>query len=385
MNAGSDEAVSSIPTSAPLRELLKATPLIQAKQNLTLQQRKMYNILLYRAYPRLGIDPIHTLRVSQLCKDLEYRSRNIREIKEDFEALKNTRVEANIFGRDGTWKEWEAFEALAYARVTADGVCQYAFPPNLIPRIKNPRLYARLKLSVSNAFGSRHAHSAWEYFVDALDTRRKERLQVVMSLDELKVLLNLSTSAYPQFRDFSKRVLTPMVREINAYSDLAVCVEKIREGRAVQTIGFDVQRKVPLLDPPAVQLADPQALPPEEPALDDTIRKRLAHFGFRARSIERLVSQYPSDYIAAHLDIAEEKVRRGAIHTSVTGFIVKGLDLDLRGAGTTPIEEQLQQQVHAAKATALQAAQQEAIEQAERGGRLRARNSALEARLAALT
>ncbi|OYV75759.1 MAG: hypothetical protein B7Z66_11735, partial [Chromatiales bacterium 21-64-14] len=32
-----------------------------------------------------------------------------------------------------------------------------------------------------------------------------------------------------------------------------------------------------------------------------------------------------------------------------------------------------------------QAAQQEAIEQAERGGRLRARNSALEARLAALT
>ncbi|MCL7725793.1 replication initiation protein [Actinobacillus pleuropneumoniae] len=74
---------------------------------------------------------------------------------------------------------------------------------------------------------------------------------VSIKLDELKILLDV-VGMYDRYNNFSQRVLTPAVKEINAKTNLIVSVKPIRTGRAISELEFKIFDKS-------------KAIPEEEP------------------------------------------------------------------------------------------------------------------------
>lgn len=64
-----------------------------------------------------------------------------------------------------------------------------------------------------------------------------------ISVSDLKSKLMIDENAYPEFKEFKRKVLTSSLREINTYTDLEVSVNTIRTGRRITDLHFSIKRK----------------------------------------------------------------------------------------------------------------------------------------------
>ena len=64
----------------------------------------------------------------------------------------------------------------------------------------------------------------------------------IIDIDEIRRMLQLEDK-YPEFKAFNVRVLSVAIKEINAKSDLFVEVEKIKKGRKIIALKFDIKDK----------------------------------------------------------------------------------------------------------------------------------------------
>ena len=72
-------------------ELKKHVNLIHCSNNLSLVQRKLFNALLFNAYPELGFKQQFCIRTKKLCEMIGYRSN-------DYKSLKKALLEAEKIG-----------------------------------------------------------------------------------------------------------------------------------------------------------------------------------------------------------------------------------------------------------------------------------------------
>ena len=89
----------------PRREVIKHSAAIQIENNITLLQRRAWNVLLYHAYEALLTVDEHQIRVRELMEVLEFGSKNDAYLKEALEALISCRVKWNVLDKDGV-EEW---------------------------------------------------------------------------------------------------------------------------------------------------------------------------------------------------------------------------------------------------------------------------------------
>jgi hypothetical protein len=225
-------------------EVIKHSAAIQIESNITLLQRRAWNILLYNAYSKLPSEEIHSIRVQDLIRLLEYDSKNEAYLKEALEALVGCTVKWNILDKDGS-ETWGVAALLASAEVK-NGLCTYAFAAHLRPRLHNPRIYARINLSLQNKFESKHAQTLWELCTDYLGAVREHGETPYIPLDQFRELMGISEEKYSLFKLLSQWVLKPALTEINRLSDFRVSVEYQREGRKVTALKFRIRRVVML-------------------------------------------------------------------------------------------------------------------------------------------
>jgi hypothetical protein len=166
-------------------EVIKHSAAIHMQNNITLLQRRAWNALLANAYDDLPIKERHAMKVKDLMVILEFESHNEDYLKEALRALISCKVEWNVLGKDRE-KDWIATTLLAEARIH-NGVCTYAYAPTLREGLHNPRMYARLSLSMQNKFSSKHAQALWELCVDALDEARRYGETPFISLTDYKI------------------------------------------------------------------------------------------------------------------------------------------------------------------------------------------------------
>src|SRR6266571_3452635 len=152
------------------RDVIKHSAAIQIQNNVTLLQRRAWNVLLANAYDELPIQDIHQISVQRLMMSLEFNSKNEDYLKEAIEALVGCRVKWNILDKDGS-AIWGVAALLASAEIQR-GVCTYGFAPHMRQRLHNPRMYARLCLSLQNKFDSKHTLALWEHCTDYLGAKR---------------------------------------------------------------------------------------------------------------------------------------------------------------------------------------------------------------------
>jgi hypothetical protein len=227
------------------RELIKHSASIAIQNNITLLQRRAWNVLLWHAYDDLPEKEIHHIHVVELARILGYDSHDQEYLKEALKALVNCIVEWNILDKDGA-EEWGVATLLAGAKITR-GMCSYTYEPMMRARLHNPSMYAKLNLSLQNRFESKYGQALWELCTDYLGARRDQGETPFIPLDEFKKLMGIADGMYPLYKLFSQRVLKPAVAEINKVSDFRVTVDYQRRGRKITAVKFKIKRVSGLL------------------------------------------------------------------------------------------------------------------------------------------
>jgi hypothetical protein len=234
------------------REVIKHSAAIHIQNNITLLQRRAWNVLLANAYDELPFQERHRMRIQELMRTLEFGSKNEDYLKEALEAIVSCKVRWNILDKDGEY-EWGVTTLLAEAKIK-NGICTYAYGPTLRERLHNPRMYARISLSMQNKFDSKHAQALWELCTDYLDEVRNQGETPFIGLEDFKGLLGIGNGGYGgEFKIINRDVIKPSIREINTVTDFDVKAEYKREKRKVSAVKFRVRRVEHVLGPASRQ------------------------------------------------------------------------------------------------------------------------------------
>ena len=226
------------------QEVVKHSAAIQIQNNITLLQRRAWNVLLANAYDELPTQETHQVKVAELMEKLEFSSKNDEYLKGALKALVGCKVEWNVLDKDNKW-EWGVTTLLAEARIK-DGVCNYAYGPMLRERLHNPNIYARISLSMQNKFDSKHALALWELCLDFLDKIHNYGETPLVPLERFRELMGIPETMYPQFKEFNRRVIKEPIEEVNAKTDFQITVEYQRRNRQVIAIRFKFRRMLQL-------------------------------------------------------------------------------------------------------------------------------------------
>ena len=226
------------------KEVIKHSAAIHIQNNITLLQRRAWNVLLANAYDDLPELDEYCINVKDLMQTLEFDSKNEAYLQDALKALITCLVEWNILDKDGK-NEWGAVTLLSGAKIKR-GQCFYRYDSELRQRLYNPTMYARISLSMQNKFVSKHAQALWELCVDYLDESRNYGETRFIPLAEYRKLMGIANEQYPLFKLFSNRVIKEPVAEINRVTDFQVEPEYQRQGRNVAAVKFKVRRIVEL-------------------------------------------------------------------------------------------------------------------------------------------
>jgi hypothetical protein len=223
------------------QDVIKHSAAIHIQNNITLLQRRAWNVLLANAYDELPVQERHRMRIQELMRTLEFDSKNEEYLKEALEALVSCKVRWNLLDKDGE-HEWGVTTLLAEAKIK-NGICAYAYGPTLRERLHNPHMYARISLSMQNKFDSKHAQALWEVCTDYLDEVRNQGETPFIGLGDFKGLLGIGSDGYGgEFKIINRDVIKPSIKEINTVTDFDVKVEYQREKRKVSAVKLRVRR-----------------------------------------------------------------------------------------------------------------------------------------------
>jgi Initiator Replication protein len=253
------------------QDVIKHSAAIQIQNNITLLQRRAWNVLLAHAYDDLPTKDIYHIDVPFLMTTLEFNSKNGDYLKDSIESLVGCKVKWNLLDKDGS-EIWGVAALLASAEIQR-GVCTYGFAPHMRQRLHNPSMYARLCLSLQNKFDSKYALALWELCTDYLGYGREYGETSYIDIDDFRKLMGVEESDfYALFKELKRKIITPAINEINHVSDFHVTVDYKRQGRKITAVKFKIRRvkQLPTAGDKQPDLfPDLQDMPPVVKALKD--------------------------------------------------------------------------------------------------------------------
>ncbi len=231
--------------------VIKASQVIQMSNTITLLQRATWNHLLAEAYDDLLTEDVFRVSLYDLLNAVgikargDENSRTLMYFKDSIEGLNTTAVKWNILekDKDDKWRE----EKYAYIPLLAgtivdlkNGVIEYAFSPLIKKDLHNPKMYAKITLSMQNCFNSKHALALYEICLDYLDHKRGKGETPWIELAKYKELMGIKKDQYKEFKRLNVRLIKEPVNDINKNTTLIVKIELKREKRKVVALKFFV-------------------------------------------------------------------------------------------------------------------------------------------------
>ncbi|PNT87813.1 repA protein [Coxiella burnetii] len=220
-------------------ELKKHVNAIHCSNNLTLVQRKLFNALLFNAYPELPYKLKFQISAKDLCKLIGYNSNDYGKLKRALLGLITTAIEWNVIDCDtGKEKNWKASSILSAAQL-AEGVCTYEYSHIMKELLFQPEIYGRIDVKTMSKFKSSYGLALYENCI------RYQRLSQTpwFPLDVFRKLMGVLGGKYTSFKDFKKRVLNIAVNEVNNLSHIQVLPEIERQNQKVTKIRFKLNKK----------------------------------------------------------------------------------------------------------------------------------------------
>lgn len=235
----SDEDPATVPVAVPI--ILK-----KIEGPYTERDRKLWTFLLHTVWEELDDKIIHELSVAEI-------NRLFRElggqhsaawIWESAERLAKTHVEwERVQGDD----RYRGISSLFGAEVTIEtmerGILRFHFPPLLLPILKDPRRFARLRTHVLIGLSGKYAVTLYE-MLESVANMQKPVLRA--TLQDLRTWLKVPEGKYKVWADFKKRVLDPAIKQFNEHPDagtgFTVQMKPIRKGKAINAVYFTVKK-----------------------------------------------------------------------------------------------------------------------------------------------
>ena len=303
------------------RQVIKHSSAIQigsSDGDISLIQRKAYNVLLAHAYDDLPKKNSHRMPISDLCRYLNFDSNNTKHLKNALRGLVKTNVEWNILGADRR-QEWGVAAMLAEVQIKR-GFCYWEYTSTLRKMLYSPSIYARINLSLQNKISSKHSLILYEnifFYYRASDGFGETPW---VEIPTLRKLLCLKKGEYKQFKVFNHAVIKKSVDEINKKTELQVTIEYKRSGRKVAAIKFYVKLNGEDEEPTDV-------IPPDK----DHLFSRLVNgYGIGERQAKQILKEYNAARIAENLIIVEQDRQAGKIKGSLGGYTVTAIKQDYR-------------------------------------------------------
>lgn len=212
----------------------KASGLIQMTNNLTMEQRKIYNYLLFVVKEAIRMEPAQLRFEAEIADIKKYTgAQNNSHIKENIEKMQESEVRFNVLEKDKRMK-WGKFKLIEKVDISEDGFVSFSMPEELIAAINHPEVYGLIDLKVVKDLKSKYAVAIYEFVSDYLKIGKKR-----VYLDDFKTMMGIDPqSGYKRFCDFKTRVIDPSVKEINEKTSITLKVEPIYRGRKVTMLEF---------------------------------------------------------------------------------------------------------------------------------------------------
>lgn len=216
-------------------EIIKPNELVHIIETkpLTLDARRIYNLLIANAWDKIEEPVVHSIRKSELRGLHTSSDRLIDAIR----SLMGTIVETEI-ERDGK-KFVRRVQLLTDNDEELDdrGVLNYSFSAGLRNIFKSSFVFAALQRKVMFAFTSRYALVLYE-MIQARG-RLKYKWSEEFELERFRRLMGVPPDKLKQFGHFNSRVLVPAVTEVTGLSDYNVRITAVKNGKKV--VGVKLQ------------------------------------------------------------------------------------------------------------------------------------------------
>jgi hypothetical protein len=200
---------------------------IRAAVDLSLQDRRIFNLLIEHAWSEIGEDKAHRIAMNRLRGP---RHRGHERVADSIKTLMTTLVEVPTLleGQPAIFTTQLCGETTRVIdEDSPNAVLVYRFPPGLRRIIQDSRYWGRIKAYVMFAFTSKYALALYEAVCLRGNLRVNEQR---FTVEEFRALLGVEQDKLPLFKSLKQRVLDPATLEVNALSDFRVAIEPVRDG-----------------------------------------------------------------------------------------------------------------------------------------------------------
>jgi len=212
-------------------EMIKPNELIQIKGSgpLTLQDRRVFNVLLNNAWGKSIVNPGQqfTISTSEL-KDVDQTNQRL---KRSLRRLMTTIIVAVKENGDDV-----ETQLLGSRRITPSGTMTYSFPNELAEVLKDSSVFAKLDLEVMRSFSSKYAFALYEAIARRINLKHK--FNEALDIEDMRDLLGVEAGKLLAYRNLRIKAIEPAVTEVNAITPYDVKIIPISKGRKV--IGFQM-------------------------------------------------------------------------------------------------------------------------------------------------
>lgn len=207
-----------------------------SSKDISLNQRKAYNVILYKAWNELKTNENQTIfefNISELKEKAGIKATDNWHLKRCLENLSDVKVE-NI--KDNG--DWSFFRLLSSATKNGN-VLEIELPSPIRKALIKNNFYTTLDLLTIKSLEGKYSVIFYEM---AIRYQKKEVPE--MKIEELRLLTGtMERKSYNDFGVFRQKVLTPAIKEINEKTDIILDYDIKKEGNKVITVKFKVKYK----------------------------------------------------------------------------------------------------------------------------------------------
>lgn len=270
--------------------------------DLTLYQRRAFNVLLFWAMPDMPRTTRHEIDLEELSwgMGLERASQRVHRLIDNLDKMMDARVVWNLLDEKGELEEWESATLLPYVKVSRrERKVTYEFTRAFQERVYNPSEFAEIALRMQRVFRSEHALALYE------NTRRFliQGETPWIPIDTFRTLMGVKDKPYyDEYKYLSARLIKPAMKQVNECSDILVQLKTKRRNRAVTELKFLVSENLQmalftesLKQEPGTMLAEDHR----------RLLLRLSGYRITGKRAEQLISDYSEQAIIEGLNAAD--------------------------------------------------------------------------------
>ena len=230
-------------------EVVKPSEIIAVEgvEGWTLADRRVWNLLLANAWSDRLEDPEADFIIS--LAELRGSHDSNDRLRATLRKLQTTLVEARLpNGKTRTVQMLGAADLEDEER--REGTLEYDFHRKLVPLLRDSEIYTRMEVKVLSAFTSKYSLHLYEALAARINLRKTAE---TLEIGTLRQWLGVPDGKLPRWQSLKIKALEPAVREVNAYSPIAVQAEPVYRRRKVTAVKLSWSRKKPFS--PAEQAA----------------------------------------------------------------------------------------------------------------------------------